>query len=311
MLVVGFLSAIFIIRILSRDITKDPNHITNAALYALLAGIVGSRLFYVIHYFDSFKDNLLSVFAIWQGGLELYGGVIPAIIVVILYIRYHKLPLRKYLDILAIALMLALTFGRIGCFFRGCCYGKPTDVPWAIRFPYGSDAYLSQIYPDPQRNRPEPQLELPEEYFGYYEKDSQIYTNLKPKEELTAQQKELVEHGTYQCLPVHPTQLYSSANAALLSLLLFLFWRRNLKYKPDSKKLLAKDGCTFALMLILNGLSRFLLELLRDDNPFEFNSLTVSQNIGIGMVTLGIILMFIFEKFKFKLPQIQPPAPKQ
>jgi phosphatidylglycerol:prolipoprotein diacylglycerol transferase len=311
MLVIGFLSAIFLIRILSRDITKDPNHITNAALYALLAGIVGSRLFYVIHYFDSFKGNLLSVFAIWQGGLELYGGIIPAILVVILYIYYHKLPMRKYLDILAIALMIALTFGRIGCFFRGCCYGKPADVPWAIRFPYGSDAYLSQIYPDPQRNRPEPHLELPEEYFGYYEKDSQIYTNLKPMEELTAQQKEFVQHGQYQCIPVHPTQLYSSVNAAVLSLLLFLFWRRNLKYKPDSKKLLTKDGCTFALMLILNGLSRFILEFFRDDNPFEFNNLTVSQNIGIGMLTLGIILMFIFEKLKFKSPIIQPPASKQ
>ncbi|MHC4293652.1 MAG: prolipoprotein diacylglyceryl transferase [Planctomycetota bacterium] len=307
MLVIGFLSAIFIIRILSRDITKDPNHITNAALYALLAGIVGSRLFYVIHYFDRFRDDLLSVFAIWQGGLEFYGGVIPAILVVILYIYYHKLPLRKYLDILGIALMLALTFGRIGCFFKGCCYGKPADVPWAIRFPYGSDAYLSQIYPDPQRDRPEAQMELPEEYFGYYEKDGQIYTTLKPKEELTEEQKELVEHGPYRCLPVHPTQLYSSANGALLSLLLFLFWRRNLKYGSEkhNRKLLTKDGCTFALMLILNGLSRFLLELLRDDNPFEFNKLTVSQNIGIGMVTLGIILMFIFEKFKFKPPKIQ------
>ncbi|MHC4759502.1 MAG: prolipoprotein diacylglyceryl transferase [Planctomycetota bacterium] len=235
MLVVGFLSAIFLIRILSRDITPDPNYITNAALYALIAGIVGSRLFYVIHYFQKFKGDLLSVFAIWQGGLELLGGVIAAISVLIFYMWRHKLPIRKYLDILAIALMLALAFGRIGCFFRGCCFGKPSNVPWAIRFPYGSDSYLSQIHPNPQRDRPQPQLELPQDFFEYSEKNSQLYSTLKKKEQLTPEQKESVEHGPYHCLPVHPTQLYSSANALLLSFLLYLFWLRNRKYHKDKK----------------------------------------------------------------------------
>jgi phosphatidylglycerol:prolipoprotein diacylglycerol transferase len=307
MLVVGFLSAIFLIRLLSRDIATDPNYVTNAALYALIAGIAGSRLFYVAHYFYKFKDNLLSVFAIWQGGLELLGGVIAAILVLIFYMWHHKLPIRKYLDILAIALMLALTFGRIGCFLRGCCYGKPTDVPWAIRFPYGSDAYLSQINPNLQRNRPEPQLELPDEFFSYFEKEGQIYSTLKPYEQLTEEQKEKVKNGPYRCLPVHPTQLYSSATGAVLCFLLYLFWRRTKKIQASQsgKKLLAKDGCTFALMLILYGIARFLLEFLRDDNPYEFDNLTVSQNIGIGLIFCGIVLMVVFEKYQFK------PSPDQ
>jgi len=302
MLVVGFLSAIYLIRRLSRDITPDPAHITNAALYALIAGIAGARLFYVIHYFESFKDNLLSIFAIWHGGLELLGGVVAAILVIVLYMRRHKLPIRKYLDILAIALMAALAFGRIGCFSRGCCYGKPADLPWAVRFPYGSDAYLSQIYPDPQRNRPEPQLELPEDFFGYYEKDGQMFYGLKPKEDLTAEQKEMVTNGSYRCLPVHPTQLYSSANAVFLCLLLYLFWRRTKRSQTNnnSGKFLAKDGCTFALMLILYGITRFLIEFVRDDNPYEFDGLTISQNISIGLVILGTILMVIFGKYPCK-----------
>jgi phosphatidylglycerol:prolipoprotein diacylglycerol transferase len=313
MLVVGFLSAIYLIRRLSRDITPNPTYITNAALYALIAGIVGSRLFYVVHYFDKFNDNLFSVFAIWQGGLEFYGGVIAAMLVIILYMWHHKLPIRKYLDIIAIALMLALGLGRIGCFFRGCCFGKPTELPWAIRFPYGSDAYLSQIYPDMQRGRPEPHIRLPEDFFGYYEKDDQIFSGLKPKEELTPEQKESILNGPYRCLPVHPTQLYSSANAAVLSFLLYLFWRRTRKHQLDknTKKVLAKDGCTFALMLMLDGITRFLIEFLRDDNPFEFNHLTVSQNIGIGLVILGIILMIIFEKHPFESTKIQPVGDQQ
>jgi len=115
MMVIGFLAAVTVIRYLSRDITPDPQYITNAALYSLIAGVLGARLFYVIHHFDQYRDDLLSVFAIWQGGLELLGGVILAIAVIFLYLVYHKLPIRRYLDILAIGLMLALAFGRIGC----------------------------------------------------------------------------------------------------------------------------------------------------------------------------------------------------
>src|SRR5208337_5491811 len=89
MLVIGFLMAVHVVRRLSRNITPDPNMITNASLYSLVAGVVGARLFYVLHHFDSFAGNLTSVFAIWEGGLELLGGVIGAITVIVLYLRYH------------------------------------------------------------------------------------------------------------------------------------------------------------------------------------------------------------------------------
>ncbi|MBN2018691.1 MAG: prolipoprotein diacylglyceryl transferase, partial [Sedimentisphaerales bacterium] len=108
MLVIGFLTAVHVIRRLSRDITPGPQLITNASLYALMAGVVGARLFYVLHYIDQFRDAPLDVFKVWEGGLELLGGVVAAILVIILYLRYHKLPVRRYLDILAIGLMLAL-----------------------------------------------------------------------------------------------------------------------------------------------------------------------------------------------------------
>ena len=123
---------------------------------------------------------------------------------------------------------------------------------------------------------------------------------LKPKAELTPEQKEMVENGQYRCLSVHPTQLYSSANGLFLCFLLYLFWRRSQiaeEYK-NRGKLLIKPGSTFALMLILYGVMRFFLEFLRDDNPFEFDSLTISQNISIAMLVLGIIMMIAFEKAK-------------
>jgi phosphatidylglycerol:prolipoprotein diacylglycerol transferase len=307
MLVIGFLAAVSVIRHLSRDITPDPALITNAALYSLIAGVVGARLFYVIHYFGSFRGNLLSIFAVWQGGLELLGGVLLAVTVIMLYLVYHKLPVRRYLDILAIGLTLALAFGRVGCFLNSCCFGKPANLPWAVRFPYHSSLhthsypYRSQAYPDLKRDRPQPHLKLPSDFFEYTEKDGLWYSQLKPYEDLTPQQKEMVDNGQYRCLPVHPTQLYSSANGLFLCLVLYLFRRRAISSSKNTKKLFAAPGCTFALMLILYGITRFLIEFLRDDNPFtELTGLTVSQNICIALIVLGISLMLIFEKTKSK-----------
>jgi phosphatidylglycerol:prolipoprotein diacylglycerol transferase len=305
MMVIAFLVAISLIRRLSRSFTPDPQYVTNAALYSLIAGVVGARLFYVIHHFNEFQGRFLSVFAIWKGGLELLGGILLAIAVIGFYARYHKLPVRRYLDILAIGLMLALVFGRIGCFLNGCCFGKPTNLPWAVRFPYGSYAYSSQIYPNPERNRSQPQLKLPEEFFGYYYKDGKKFYDLKPYKDLTQEQKYMVDKGPYCCLPVHPTQLYSSVKGAVLALILYLFWRRNQKAgdSKNHKKLFTRPGCTFGLMFILYGITRFFMEFIRDDNPFEFDGLTISQNIGIAMIVFGVLLMIIFEKMKPQQPK--------
>jgi phosphatidylglycerol:prolipoprotein diacylglycerol transferase len=296
MMVIGFLAAVTVIRHLSRDITPDPQHITNAALYSLIAGVLGARAFYVIHHFDQYRDDLPSVFAIWQGGLELLGGVILAIVLIFFYLVYHKLPIRRYLDILAIGLMLALASGRIGCFLNGCCFGKPTDLPWAVRFPYASFAYRSQVEPDPDRNRPAPHMELPDSFFTYAYNSDQSKI-LKSYGELTEQQKTMLkESDKLRSLPVHPTQLYSSAAGVVLSLVLYLFWRRakNAPKSKDASKVFIKPGCTFSLMFVLYGVNRFLIEFLRDDNPFEFDSVTIAQIIGVGLIAAGVILMVIF-----------------
>ena len=312
MMVIGFLSAIYLIRRLSRDITPKPELITSAALYSLIAGVVGSRLFYIIHHSDKLEGGWLSFFAIWKGGLEFLGGVVLAIAVIFFYLRWHKLPIRDYFDILAIGLMLGLAFGRIGCFLNGCCFGKPTELPWAVRFPYGSHAYKSQIYWNPKRNRSLPQLKLPPAFSVYNNNENGIPPqDLKPYEQLTPEQKNMVDKGPYRCLPVHPTQLYSSLTAAFLCLILYLFWRRsqNAAGTKNGKKLFAKPGCTFGLMFVLYGITRFFIEFLRDDNPFEhgwwaiYRGGTVSQNLGIYMTILGVVLMLIFQRMRTQQPK--------
>jgi len=299
MMVLGFLAALFMMRRLSRRVRLDPAMITNAALYSLIIGVVGARAFFVLHYFDQFREEPLNIFATWHGGLEFLGGVIPAIGFLLFYLHHHKLPVRRYLDIIAIGLMMGLAFGRIGCFLNACCFGKPTDLPCAIRFPYGSFVYISQINSDPKRHISEPHLKLPQaEYLSIYDKHGKWYP--KPLEQLTEQQRYEVTKGRYRCLGVHPSQLYSSANALLLCGILYLFWRRSLGStgSDNASKLLGRPGSMVGLMFVLYGFSRFLLEFIRDDNPYELGILTISHILGIAMLVLGVVLLLVLSQMK-------------
>ncbi|MHC4290580.1 MAG: prolipoprotein diacylglyceryl transferase, partial [Planctomycetota bacterium] len=293
----GFLAALWIMRRLMKGAGQDPDRISSIAMYALLCGIVGARLFYVIHHHDRFACRPMEVFAVWQGGLELLGGVIAAIGFVWFYLWKHKLPKRLYLDVLAIGLMVGVGFGRLGCLMNGCCHGKCSESSWAVQFPYGSPAFESQVYPDAKRGRTEPLLDLPDSYFrdGYY----------KDFEELTSEQKTDVRRGGPYCTrPVLPTQIYSSIGAFVLAGVLYGIWWIVGKRKP---------GIVLSCMFILYGPWRFFLETLRDDNPFEQawwaiykggtvsqNIGTVSQNIGIYMFVIGVILLVIFATRKEK-----------
>ncbi|MHC4354867.1 MAG: prolipoprotein diacylglyceryl transferase family protein, partial [Planctomycetota bacterium] len=131
----------------------------------------------------------------------------------------------------------------------------------------------------------------------------------KHLEDLTEIQKAEVTQGKYRCLPGHPTQLYSSVGAALLCVILYLFRRRSLR---NPGKLFTQPGSTFALALFLYGIMRFLVEWLRDDNPFEYRRWimrviynvyrggTVAQNLCIYMMVLGIVLLVAFQCGKAK-----------
>ena len=297
MMVTGFLLAVLLMRHVSRRAGQNPDHVTNVALYALIAGVIGARIFFVVDNYANFKGDFWSVFAVWQGGLVFLGGVLLAIVVIFVYLLRNKLPLRCYFDILALGLMLGLAFGRIGCFLNGCCFGQPTHLFCAVTFPYGSPPYLTQAKPDPGRGRAEPRLDLPAEYFGYFDgADGSTWSGvseadkyrayLKPKELLTDAQK-LAVKTKYPAVAIHPTQLYSSADALVLCLILYTFWRKFGNRRP---------GCTLGLMFMLYGPMRFLLESIREDNPFrnDWWSLndgwTVSQNLSIYLVAVGLII---------------------
>ena len=159
---------------------------------------------------------------------------------------------------------------------------------------------------------------MPDEYFtsAYAYETGLRY--LKPYEDLTELQKIEVTQGKYRPLPVHPTQLYSSANALLLCLVLYLFWRR--ARRAEISKIFAgpfaKPGCTFALAFVLYGITRFLIEFLRGDNPFEHDTWimgvlyniykggTAAQNLCVYLVALGVALMAVFSCYTGTFSQL-------
>jgi len=116
----------------------NPDAILNLGLVVLAAGVAGSRFLYVFGHVSEFQGRWLHVFALWEGGLTLWGGFLFAVPIGISYCARTKLPTWEAADILAGPTAIGAAIGRFGCFLNGCCYGTPTKLPWGIRFPEGS-----------------------------------------------------------------------------------------------------------------------------------------------------------------------------
>lgn len=142
MAAIGFLAAAWLLG-KNRSYAKMSADQTSAALFiAMIAGIVGARIFYVVQFFDQYRNHLWRIIRIDQGGLVFYGGFLLAIAALWFYAHRQKLDIVRILDVCTPALALAHACGRVGCFLNGCCYGKPTELFWGVRYPAGSEAAL-------------------------------------------------------------------------------------------------------------------------------------------------------------------------
>ena len=92
-------------------------------LYAFPIAILGARLYYVIFSWDQYKDNPLEIFAIWNGGLAIYGGLLAGFLVLVFFTRYRFINSWDFLDIAAPSVMIAQSIGRWGNFFNQEAYG--------------------------------------------------------------------------------------------------------------------------------------------------------------------------------------------
>jgi phosphatidylglycerol:prolipoprotein diacylglycerol transferase len=142
LLAVAFLFGTWISLREARRLRLDEDRVVNVILVALVAGVLGARMLYVLEHVSEFRREWGSVLALWQGGLTLYGGVVAGAFAGLVAARRQRLPMWVVADALTPALAIGTMFGRIGCFLNGCCYGRPTTLPWGVHFPPDSFAGL-------------------------------------------------------------------------------------------------------------------------------------------------------------------------
>jgi phosphatidylglycerol:prolipoprotein diacylglycerol transferase len=126
-----------------------PDALQNLFLLSAAIAIAGARLLYVLINLKSFLQAPADIFKIWEGGLVYYGGFVCAVLFVVFYLKKHKIPALNFADITAPALALGHALGRVGCFFAGCCYGKPAEVPWSVVFSNADSLALKNVHIHP------------------------------------------------------------------------------------------------------------------------------------------------------------------
>ncbi|MCP5463972.1 MAG: prolipoprotein diacylglyceryl transferase [Deltaproteobacteria bacterium] len=133
----GVLLGILWVRREAKRLDIDVQKIMDLYLNVFIAGLVGSRILYIIHSVPNFWDDPLVLFRVWEGGLVFQGGVIGAVLVMIWLVRRYQLKFFQIADVFVPALSLGHAFGRLGCFMAGCCHGKQCDPDFlfAVRFP--------------------------------------------------------------------------------------------------------------------------------------------------------------------------------
>ena len=172
---------------------QNPENYLDMGIIGVIAGIVGARLYYVIFSWDMYKDNLLDIFNLREGGLAIYGGVIAAVISVLVFAKVKHLSAPQIFDTIAMALLNGHMLGRWGNFFNREAFGGYTDSLFAMRLPL--DAVRSSDVTEQMRRH-----------------------------------IERIDGVSY--IQVHPTFLYESLWCMVLLIILFAY-RKHKKYEGE------------------------------------------------------------------------------
>jgi len=147
----GLLLAIwFCIKMAPRfGLTED--NVLDAGLIVAPAGVIGARIYYIIFYYDLFKNaeggpDFGKMIAIWDGGLAIYGGVIAGIIGIYVLCRVKKIKLGALLDLGGMGLFIGQIFGRWGNFMNREAFGGETTLPWRMRLWTSATEYI-EVHP--------------------------------------------------------------------------------------------------------------------------------------------------------------------
>jgi phosphatidylglycerol:prolipoprotein diacylglycerol transferase len=225
----------------------DQTRVLDLGIYIIISALVGAKLLLFVTDFRTFLSDPRELLTLARSGGVFYGGLILAVIVAVWYIRKIGLPLWTTCDVFAPGIALGHVVGRFGCFFAGCCYGKPTTMPWAITF---TDPYAA--------------------------------TNV----------------GTPLNVPLHPTQLYEAGAEGLILLLLLATESRGKRFA----------GRTFWLYMLLYALSRYVIEMFRDDPRGSVGSFSTSQFISLVLGPLAVIMLAYLSRRGAPAPNVERKA---
>lgn len=284
-----------------------PDTIMGLVFWLFLAGIAGARAFFVIEYWDVRFAGLPPAQALWEvlkfteGGLVVYGSVIGGLVAFVIYVRRHGLPMLAMADILAPCFLVGLAIGRLGCLLNGCCYGGQCDLPWAVTFPEDSPPFMDQLAHGELHGVK--LLESEEGLLLAEDEGSQRVVGMNSYAPRTVQDasalfgeaygsgspvtlrladgetRQLPASDRTRSLPVHPTQVYSAINAALMAWLLWNWFPRR-----------QRDGEVALMLFTLYPISRFLLEIIRTDEDAIFGTgLSISQNVSLIVFGLAMV----------------------
>ncbi|MDD6156842.1 MAG: prolipoprotein diacylglyceryl transferase [Lachnospiraceae bacterium] len=184
----GMLAGLLLACLIAKKTEQNPDTYFDLAIVAIICSVIGARIYYVIFRWDIYRDNLLGIFNLRQGGLAIYGGVIAAIITTFVFSKVKKIPFGRLCDTAGLGLILGQIIGRWGNFFNREAFGGYTDGLFAMQLPISAVRYS----------------EITEEQL---------------------QNTVVIDGITY--IQAHPTFLYESLwNLALLILLLAFFRKR-------------------------------------------------------------------------------------
>ncbi|MCA9063710.1 MAG: prolipoprotein diacylglyceryl transferase [Planctomycetaceae bacterium] len=192
MMFIGFTSASWLASRRVQRVGLPGEVIWDMMMWALVPGLIGARVIYLLQHSDRvFQgrngiENLISLIALWDGGLVFYGSVFGGIVGVLLYGYRRKISPLLLLDVIGPSMFIGEGFGRIGCFLYGCCWGRACSLPWAVHFPPDSLTFNQLSHRDPPGILPDASATI----------------------------------------GLHPTQLYSSAMAFLIAGALAWAFRR-------------------------------------------------------------------------------------
>lgn len=118
----------------ARQAGIDGDRVLDMGIYLIVSALLGAKLLLLVVDFDHFRRNPAELWTLARAGGVFYGGLVVATLVGIWYVRKHRLPIWQTADAIAPGIALGHVVGRLGCVLAGCCYGRPTGLPWGITF---------------------------------------------------------------------------------------------------------------------------------------------------------------------------------